>query len=588
MDAFLLVAAVSEARPYLIGAEIQEVRAAGAHGLWLALGPADMGDSLLVTADPAFPRLCRGTARPPRPAALSPLAAVARRVLPGRRLQALVQRGLERTVALEFAGAPELRLVAELFGRRPNLLLLDAGGAVLEAAQHATTGGRLEIGRLYTPPAPPARPDPSVLSEAEIAATLPPLLAATSSPAAALRLAFTGLTDLWAEEIARRAASPDVADLARSLATLLHRAVAGPWEPHVVLDAFGHAVAAVPFSVSRSQRQEACPTLADAAERVSRARADEAQKADRRSALRRVLRRLDGRLRSRKVKLAGEATEFARADLYQRMGSALVRSQDRVPRGAAEVVLPDPTAESAEPLRIPLDPTLSPSANAEGLFRAARRGRRGLLRVEARLAETEADLARVGAWTAELDRAPDAEWAALQAEVEKSRLLKAADRAELGKAPPAGPRRSAAPGPPRRKAAVPAGLEPRRFRSADGIPILVGRGPESNDYLTLHLARSDDLWLHVHGRSGSHVVVRAAGRPGGLPRRSLIQAAQLAAYYSQARNDGKVEVAYTLKKYVRKPKKAKPGLVAVSQEKTIIVSPDKALLTRLADADSEK
>ena len=110
----------------------------------------------------------------------------------------------------------------------------------------------------------------------------------------------------------------------------------------------------------------------------------------------------------------------------------------------------------------------------------------------------------------------------------------------------------------------------------------MGRDNEGNDHLTLHLARSEDLWLHVEGFPGSHVVVRTRGRTGGVPRRTLIEAAQLAAYYSQARSHGKVAVSYTLKKYVRKPRKSPPGLVTITQEKTILVKPDKELVEKLA------
>jgi predicted ribosome quality control (RQC) complex YloA/Tae2 family protein len=78
------------------------------------------------------------------------------------------------------------------------------------------------------------------------------------------------------------------------------------------------------------------------------------------------------------------------------------------------------------------------------------------------------------------------------------------------------------------------------------------------------------------------VVIRVQNRTGGIPRRTLIEAAQLAAYYSQARTHGKVAVSYTLRKYVRKPRKSPPGLVTITQVKTIVVSPDKSLVSKLA------
>jgi len=247
-------------------------------------------------------------------------------------------------------------------------------------------------------------------------------------------------------------------------------------------------------------------------------------------------------------------------------------------------------------ITIPLDPTLPPGANAERLFRAARRGQRGAIRVAARLAETDSELARAHAWSERVAEASSLKTVeAIRKEMEETpRLLAHQDRMALqggiesahgeSRRAPAGHVQKPARGASSRQRRE-AGHEPRRFVSSDGLPILVGRDTQGNDHLTLHLAKSQDLWLHVQGCSGSHVVIRVPNRSGNVPRRTLIQAAQLAAYYSQARNHGKVAVDYTLRKYVHKPKKAKPGVVTISQEKTIIVCPDKSLIQKLATPD---
>jgi predicted ribosome quality control (RQC) complex YloA/Tae2 family protein len=84
------------------------------------------GESLLLEADEPFPRLARGADRPAGPGQLSPLAGVARRLLPGTRLQAVTHHGLDRVVSLELAhpspaGEADWVLIAEMFGRQPNL-----------------------------------------------------------------------------------------------------------------------------------------------------------------------------------------------------------------------------------------------------------------------------------------------------------------------------------------------------------------------------------------------------------------------------------------------------------------------------------
>jgi predicted ribosome quality control (RQC) complex YloA/Tae2 family protein len=115
----------------------------------------------------------------------------------------------------------------------------------------------------------------------------------------------------------------------------------------------------------------------------------------------------------------------------------------------------------------------------------------------------------------------------------------------------------------------------RRYLSSDGFEILVGRTSKDNDQLTLKVAKPNDLWLHAADYGGSHVVVRNSTRKE-VPHRTLIEAAQLAAWFSQAKKDPKVDVHYTERKFVSKPKGAKPGLVRLQRFKNITVQPKEA------------
>ena len=112
----------------------------------------------------------------------------------------------------------------------------------------------------------------------------------------------------------------------------------------------------------------------------------------------------------------------------------------------------------------------------------------------------------------------------------------------------------------------------RNFISSEGFEILVGKGAKDNDHLTFRVAKSNDLWLHAADYPGSHVVVKSRNREE-IPNKTLIEAAQLAAFYSQAREESKVAVHYTLKKFVHKPKGAVAGLVNLASFKTILVEP---------------
>jgi len=130
---------------------------------------------------------------------------------------------------------------------------------------------------------------------------------------------------------------------------------------------------------------------------------------------------------------------------------------------------------------------------------------------------------------------------------------------------------SAAPGKKKQKAplALP-GV--RRYVSSDGYEVLVGRAARDNDQLTFQVARPNDLWLHAGDYPGSHVIVRNSSR-SEIPHRTIIEAAQLAAKFSQASKDSKVNIHYTRRKFLTKPKGAAPGLVRMSSFKTITVAP---------------
>lgn len=116
-------------------------------------------------------------------------------------------------------------------------------------------------------------------------------------------------------------------------------------------------------------------------------------------------------------------------------------------------------------------------------------------------------------------------------------------------------------------------IAPRRFTSPNGYLVLIGRTNTENDLLTLKYAAPQDFFLHTRGTPGSHTILRVGPKKEKPPKEDLLFAARLAAYFSKARQARHVEVSYTERKHVTKPKGAKPGLVMITQEKTLYVEP---------------
>lgn len=277
----------------------------------------------------------------------------------------------------------------------------------------------------------------------------------------------------------------------------------------------------------------------------------------------RLIRRRIRRLERRREKILADRAKAHGWEHLRRMGELLRVHRDRVPRGVSDVTLPDYYAGPGKSLVVPLDPALSVEANAERYFKQARKIKRGLPIIERRLTETETELK---GWETALEQVTQAET--------PDALEKAAVAHHLSELEPRPPKSRA---PQEREEAS---LEPRRLVSTDGREILVGRSSEGNLHLTFRLARPHDVWLHVEEYGGSHVIVR---NPKGktVPPRTLREAAQLAAFFSKARNAGKVPVHYTSVRFVKRAKGRKPGTVLITQEKTLVVAPDPALAADL-------
>nr|WP_300005777.1 NFACT RNA binding domain-containing protein [Tissierella sp.] len=117
-------------------------------------------------------------------------------------------------------------------------------------------------------------------------------------------------------------------------------------------------------------------------------------------------------------------------------------------------------------------------------------------------------------------------------------------------------------------------FKPYHYLSQDGFDMYVGKNNLQNEYVTLKLARKDDLWFHVQGMPGSHVIIKKENKE--IPDETLEEAALLAAYYSKAKNSSNVAIDYTEKKHVKKMPSSKPGMVIYDNFKTINISPSKA------------
>jgi len=475
---------------------------------------------------------------------------------------ALVVRELEPLAGSRVSSAwvhAERALTLELHGKLGQVLLLvcaEADRSRLHAAARR--------------PPQPGSPFPfqAVLRRELEGARLEGLAVLKGDRVVRIRLARArGLVELVAELTGRHGnlflVGPDgviLASAGRNLSQRRHLVPGAPYEPPALVNPDRSAMPA--FRAARLAPVEGAPfPLSAAVEALYERLEEERQLLEGRRRLREPLRAALARSARALEKLAEEAERVPAAEEDRRRADLLKANLRLLRRGQSEVEVTEWTEAGPRTVRLAVDPALPPQANMERYYRRYRRIVDSAERVATRTAQVRARRDALGALLVQVDEA------ALPA---LPRLEKEARR--LG----AGPSRAAA---LRRQRDEP--LPPyRTFRSMSGVSILVGRGAAQNDELTVRVARGNDLWLHTRGRAGAHVLARL-GKGAGPDQETLLDAAHLAAHFSDARGEPFVEVAYTRAKYVRKQRGSAPGAVIYSQERVLPLRLEPARLERL-------
>jgi predicted ribosome quality control (RQC) complex YloA/Tae2 family protein len=581
MDQFLLQAVVFEAADRLLEQEVLRVSHLGRLRYLIRFATAAR-DNLLISVRPDLPRLHlvirekRVREEPP-----DRFAACLDQAIGGSVLASIEKRPWDRIVEMRFRAprggedqAGWRRLVVELVGRSANVLLLDGDGTILGHCRDLRSELRAPgVGAAYRPP--PGREE---YEDIPLSPDAVPLIRRRFGDPGAFLGRVSPLIEREMRWAAAAGASGDTeegrARQDEALAAILATARDGTWSPtvHAIrpLEELGEgdvlgrdAVVVAPLRLG---------SVATGATAVAILYASPSEAAEAGFGLLERLRDLRGlldhhrslvrkeidRLQALAGKLEGELQKARDCERYRRLGEGLLAGLRAARVEGKTASVPDPRDPDGPPLAVPIDPGLSLQDNAQALFGRYKKAKRGLATIEARL---EAARQRLREWSDLL--APSE---AARTGEDLDRLREAMGRLGLVHAPR--PRRDAAPPRPRESPA-----RVRRHTSPDGLDILVGKSGAENDTLTFRVASPWDFWLHAAERPGAHVVVRNPRRLKSIPEPTLRLAAEIAAFYSGARREGKVDVHYTQRKHVHKRRGAPAGQVLLRRFRTIQVTP---------------
>lgn len=291
---------------------------------------------------------------------------------------------------------------------------------------------------------------------------------------------------------------------------------------------------------------------------------------DQRIELRRSLKSLRVKLERRCAAIDDDRRAIVDAEAKAERAAMFVPAAARAIRGATHLVATDWSTGDPCEITFDLDPAKGPREQLETVFARARRLRNGAVRAQQR--RDDAELAMMMIDEA-IDTLGEADEAAMH-------HLVARLRRELpGDIRLPAPRTTAGHSRDRDEKRLPY----RSFIASTGEAILVGRSSRDNDELTLSFAKLGDLWLHVRGRPGAHVVLRQDGRAASP--NALIDAATLAAHFSEQRDESIVDVTYCERRYVMKRRGSATGQVELKKESVVAVRREADRLARLLDTE---
>jgi predicted ribosome quality control (RQC) complex YloA/Tae2 family protein len=563
MENFYLSALVSELRQQLSGRSFGRAWLNGAQ-MRFALRPLE-DRALLVSLDRSAPTFYLSS-RPAKQFSseasdASPFAAHLRKHVAGAQIVAIRKPPLDRVVHLELekfdlSGDRErVRLVFALTGRSANAYLFDSKKrlvAMLDERGDVPDEAWLNIEEANFDPATLGRELNETISQAEIEERF---FANATRFGPQLRNEFVARCRYAAPAAAMRSLLDDL--FARAPQPLVYsRLPFAESENHLINLKNDLLLSHISLAQAEGFARRKFATLSEAAEAFADLRARQAEIRNEYNQTRQMLAQAVKRQEATLVAIRSDRARFEQPERLKRYGDLLLANlaTARVSGSTARVVdYFDPEQREIEIEVAENKPLQQAAAN---YFSRYQKAQRALAAINEREAQLAARLAPLKRWLAALEPTASA------AQITETRV--AAERA-------LGIKRKAR-GEVEKKAKKKGAATSRRFRTTDGFEVWVGKSDRENDELTFRLAKPTDIWMHAADYPGSHVVLRNPTR-AEVPQRSINEAAELAAFYSQARRESKAAVHYTPRKFVSKPPRAKPGLVRLSAFKTVLVAP---------------
>lgn len=571
-DGITVSALVAELNKNILNGRISKIAQPEADELLLTIKGSQEGSKrLLISASASLPLIYFTENNKPSPITAPAFCMLLRKHISNGRILSITQPGLERVINIRIEHLNEMGdtcqkiLIIELMGKYSNIIFTDDDGVIIDAIKRipSSVSSVREVlpGRKYFIPETTGKSNPLIASYEAFSK----LILSSSSPVAkALSSSFTGISLFYANEICYEAGidgdtilTEDNTDTNVSLNRLYNVFTAvvdsinnASYSPNIVYEnGIPFEYAALPlksFSVENTTCFENMSLLLETYYREKalytrmRAKSTDLRKiVD--TILERDVKKYDLQLK--------QMEDTKKRDKYRIYGELLNAYGYSVEEGQDKATVLN--YYTNENVTIPLDNTLSPQENAQKYFNRYNKLKRTFEALSELTEEVKAEIDHLDSVKTALSIATsEDDLNAIKEEMILSGYIrrKASDKKTKVKS------------------------KPLHYITDDGFHIYVGKNNLQNEEITFQLANSNDWWFHAKKRPGSHVILRTGGQE--VSDSAFEAAAKLAAYYSQARGESRIEVDYVKRKEVKHPNGSKPGFVVYYTNYSMLIEPD--------------
>jgi len=570
---------VSELSDLLVGGRVEKIFQPEADEIIMNVRSKGQNLKLLLSASANYARVHVTGSSKENPSTPPVFCMLLRKHLSGGKIVNVTFHDFERLIAVHIESTNEMgdtsvkTLFTEIMGRHSNIILVNSENKIIDAIKHVDieVSSLREVmpAREYLPPPSQDKTSPFQL---DIGAFIDKaVFSSVMSMEKYLLENIKGFSPLLCREICFRAGvdgktpCTDIPgykyeDLKKVMSGLVSDIMGGSFSPCIIFDTSSKPVDFHCLIMEQYGKVKYLPSISTVLDEYYSQKDNIERLKQKKSDVLKVLNNNISRCNKKMALQQEKLRDVADRETLRLYGELITANIYSIPRNLKKVSLLNYYSEDGSYVEVPLDENLLPQDNAQRYFRRYTKAKSAYTYTSRQLEETLKELEYLES--------------VLQM-LENCYTLQEIDeiRQELIEQGYISSRKAGSSKKHSRQS------EPLKFKSSDGLDIFVGRNNRQNDQLTLKTASTNDIWLHTRNIPGSHVIIKKLQHD--IPDSTLLEAAVLAAYHSKARLSSNVPVDYTTVKNVKKPGGAKPGMVIYENFKTIIVTPDEAVVKKL-------